>query len=380
MTDVPDAGYVAALAGFRGMTPRRLRILLDHLAPRDAFEVASGAAAPTPLVARLLTDELRGWWRQSAAERSPASCWERCNEAGVDVVTAGDPQFPALLGLDPSPPAVLFVRGDLGVLDAPACGHRRHPQRDAGRSPDRGRARLRPRRRRGRGGLRARQGDRRRGASRCARGRRARSRSRTPRGGRRQRRRPAVPEAARRALERGLRTRRAHVGVAAGHAARGVPVPDAQPDPGRAVRGAGRRRESRTGRQPAHRARGPRPFGRGDGGARLTAEPGGGGHQRVAARRRRPGHIGRRRARRRSASTRGARAPLRSTRGHHCEASIAPSSSTAGRIHERSTTSPARSDLALCEAAMTLARLERAGWVREVGGWFEAIWSRSELR
>ena len=122
MTDVPEAGYVAALAGFRGMTPRRLRTLLDHLAPRDAFEVASGAAAPTPLVARLLTDELRGWWRQSAAERSPASCWERCNEAGIDVVTAGDRRFPGLLGVDPSPPAVLFVRGDLGVLDARRVG------------------------------------------------------------------------------------------------------------------------------------------------------------------------------------------------------------------------------------------------------------------
>ena len=37
-------------------------------------------------------------------------------------------------------------------------------------------------------------------------------------------------------------------------------------------------------------------------------------------------------------------------------------------------------DLTLCEAAMTLARLERAGWLREVGGWFEAVWSRPELR
>ena len=37
-------------------------------------------------------------------------------------------------------------------------------------------------------------------------------------------------------------------------------------------------------------------------------------------------------------------------------------------------------DLALCDAAMTLARLERAGWVHEVGGWFEAIWSRTEAR
>ena len=122
VSDVPDAGYVAALAGFRGMTPRRLRTLLDHLAPRDAFEIASGAAAPTPLVARLLTDELRGWWRQSAAERSPASCWELCNDAGVDVVTAGDQEFPALLGLDPSPPAVLFVRGDLRALDTRRVG------------------------------------------------------------------------------------------------------------------------------------------------------------------------------------------------------------------------------------------------------------------
>ena len=36
--------------------------------------------------------------------------------------------------------------------------------------------------------------------------------------------------------------------------------------------------------------------------------------------------------------------------------------------------------LALCTAAMTLARLERVGWVREVGGWFEAVWSRPEVR
>ena len=37
-------------------------------------------------------------------------------------MTAGDPRFPALLGLDPAPPAVLFVRGDLGVLDARRVG------------------------------------------------------------------------------------------------------------------------------------------------------------------------------------------------------------------------------------------------------------------
>ena len=122
MTEVPDAGYVAALAGFRGMTPRRLRVLLDHLTPREAFEVAGGAAPPTPIVARLLNDELRGWWRQGAAERSPGWCWERCEAAGIAVITAGDGAFPAQLQLDPSPPAVLFVRGDLAALDSRRVG------------------------------------------------------------------------------------------------------------------------------------------------------------------------------------------------------------------------------------------------------------------
>ena len=64
----------------------------------------------------------------------------------------------------------------------------------------------------------------------------------------------------------------------------------------------------------------------------------------------------------------------------HCGASTGSSSSSAGRTHGRSTRSQHALDLTLCEAAMTLARLERAGWLREVGGWFEAIWSRPDLR
>ena len=35
-------------------------------------------------------------------------------------------------------------------------------------------------------------------------------------------------------------------------------------------------------------------------------------------------------------------------------------------------------DLPIAEAAMALARLERTGWVREAGGWFEAVVSWSE--
>ena len=57
---------------------------------------------------------------------------------------------------------------------------------------------------------------------------------RTPGGRRRQRSRSAVPEAERRAVERGVRPRRAHLRVATGHPARRLPVPAAQPDPRRA--------------------------------------------------------------------------------------------------------------------------------------------------
>jgi DNA processing protein len=35
-------------------------------------------------------------------------------------------------------------------------------------------------------------------------------------------------------------------------------------------------------------------------------------------------------------------------------------------------------DLPIADAAMALARLERTGWVREAGGWFEPVVSRSE--
>ena len=106
VTDVPDARVCGGARRVPGDDARRLRVLLDHLAPREAFEVASGAAAPTPIVARLLTDELRGWWRQSAAERSPAACWERCTDAGVDVVTADDPRVPGA-----APPRSVAARG-----------------------------------------------------------------------------------------------------------------------------------------------------------------------------------------------------------------------------------------------------------------------------
>jgi DNA processing protein len=115
-------GHIAALAGFDLMTVARLRVLLAHHDPVQAFAVAAGEAAPSAAVARLLTPDLRAAWRASAQRRRPEEWASRCAAAGIRVVTMRDPQFPAPLRHDPQPPAALFVRGDLGALDARRVG------------------------------------------------------------------------------------------------------------------------------------------------------------------------------------------------------------------------------------------------------------------
>jgi DNA processing protein len=124
-TSAPTAavdGHVAALAGFDLMTVSRLRVLLAHHDPIEAFAVAAGEAPPAPAIARMLTPELRSAWRTSAGRRPPGEWADRCAVAGVRVVTMRDPQFPVPLWHDPQPPAALFVRGDLAALDARRVG------------------------------------------------------------------------------------------------------------------------------------------------------------------------------------------------------------------------------------------------------------------
>ena len=48
---------------------------------------------------------------------SPERLWARCQATGVAVHLLGQPGYPALLAADLAPPAVLFARGDLDVLD-----------------------------------------------------------------------------------------------------------------------------------------------------------------------------------------------------------------------------------------------------------------------
>lgn len=115
-------GYLAALAGFDLMTVARLRCLLAHHDPQEAYAVAAGSARPSPVAARLLTPALGAAWRASAARRDPDEWADRCRAVGIDAVAERDPAFPPALRDDPQPPAVLFVRGDLAALDARRVG------------------------------------------------------------------------------------------------------------------------------------------------------------------------------------------------------------------------------------------------------------------
>lgn len=117
-----SVGHLAALAGLDLVTVARLRLLLAHHDPEEAWSVVLGGARPAPLVGEMLRGRVGAAWRASAGRRDPAWWDERCRALGVGAVCARDRDFPAPLRNDPDPPAVLFVRGDLGALDRRRVG------------------------------------------------------------------------------------------------------------------------------------------------------------------------------------------------------------------------------------------------------------------
>lgn len=117
----PELAHAAALAALPRMTPRRLRVLLDHHDPAEAWELVAGrGTTASPSVAAVLRDsDLSAAWRRAVATVTPDRLAERCQLLGVQVLVRGRPGYPEVLLHDHAAPAVLFARGD------PSCVHPR---------------------------------------------------------------------------------------------------------------------------------------------------------------------------------------------------------------------------------------------------------------
>lgn len=116
--DLPAEAYAAALASFPNMSLHRLGALLRHHPAPEAYQVAAGQSPPSGLIERVLLDDgVRAAWHRAARSSLLESVWARCQRIGVRVLLHRQAGYPALLADDPLPPPVLFVQGDLDLLD-----------------------------------------------------------------------------------------------------------------------------------------------------------------------------------------------------------------------------------------------------------------------
>lgn len=121
---LPSTAWVAALAGLPKMGPVRMRALLDAWPAQEAWRrVRAGGLEKDRQVVeacRGLTAEVASQWARVARETDVAERWDAHGDRGVTVLTADDPSWPVALTDDPEAPVVLFVRGDVAALGAPA--------------------------------------------------------------------------------------------------------------------------------------------------------------------------------------------------------------------------------------------------------------------
>lgn len=117
MTEDELAAWLA-LAGMRSLTPSALRALLDAFGmpqtlrsqPFGALAAVAGEAAARALLAPLPA----GW----EAEVARVAAW--CAQPGNALVSLADPAYPPTLLAMPDPPPLLYVKGQLEWLHAPA--------------------------------------------------------------------------------------------------------------------------------------------------------------------------------------------------------------------------------------------------------------------
>lgn len=123
-----DVGFLAALAAAEAATATRLHVLLrHHPAPDEALAVVLGRAPAAPAVRQMLSQPTRrerapgpalgAAWAAESGRTSPDDWTRHCVALAVDAVVHGSDDYPSALLHDPQPPAVLFRRGDPSLVD-----------------------------------------------------------------------------------------------------------------------------------------------------------------------------------------------------------------------------------------------------------------------
>lgn len=111
------AAALAVLAGLPGISPARLRMILRRHSPIDAVDSLVAGRRLDPVALRGLPAGRADAWRRTVHRGSIDEAVAACDRFGIDAIAIGDAGYPALLAVDPQPPAVVFVRGDLASLD-----------------------------------------------------------------------------------------------------------------------------------------------------------------------------------------------------------------------------------------------------------------------
>lgn len=106
------------LSALPAMTPRRLRVVLEH---HSAPEALDRLRLDQPLAPEAEPADLREMFsalRRQAKVIELGRLLDECRAQSVDVLTKFDAAYPAVFADDPFPPAVLYVRGQLDVIAA----------------------------------------------------------------------------------------------------------------------------------------------------------------------------------------------------------------------------------------------------------------------
>ncbi len=117
----PSSPIVGVLAGLPRIGSKRLRVVLSHHEPADALGRLADGSPLHPMVERSIGGDLE-MIRAAARQLGPVAqaaeeLSAQCQRVGVRIVTAHDADFPPAFRHDLDPPAVLFVRGEFAALE-----------------------------------------------------------------------------------------------------------------------------------------------------------------------------------------------------------------------------------------------------------------------